>query len=120
MSKEVMDVGGLLDINMEKGIMILHHSRNITVGLIASKSSKLLRESLLKFSMDFETKFKFELNQSIKEMNAYSGACELIEKYFSNFPYRIFTNKKQPLLLSGKFTQIPKELDERIKTTFPD
>jgi hypothetical protein len=120
MSKEVMDVGGLLDINMEKGIMILHHSRNITVGLVASKSSKLLRESLLKFSMDFETKFKFELNQSIKDMNAYSGACELIQKYFSNFPYRIFTSKKQPLLLSGKFTQIPKELDEKIKTIFPD
>ncbi|MFO7795488.1 MAG: hypothetical protein ACQERB_05870 [Promethearchaeati archaeon] len=120
MSKEVMDIGGLLDINMEKGIMVLNHSKFITVGLVASKSSKLLRDSLTKFTREFEIKFESELKNSIRDMNAYKGAYELIDKYFSNFPYRIFKSRKQKLLLSGKFTQIPKELDERIKTVFPN
>ncbi|MBD3197592.1 MAG: hypothetical protein GF317_21235, partial [Candidatus Lokiarchaeota archaeon] len=47
MSNEIMDIGGLLDINLERGILILHHSKYITVGLVATKSSKLLRDSLM-------------------------------------------------------------------------
>jgi len=54
MSEEVMHIGGLLDINLEEGILILKESKNITVGLVASKSSKLLRGSLIKFTNDFE------------------------------------------------------------------
>jgi len=121
MSEEVLDIGGLLDINLEKGMMILHHSRDITVGLVASKSSKMLRESLLNFSKDFETKFQRELKKSIRDMDAYKAAYELIEKHFSNFPYRIFKNKTQPLLINaGKFSQIPKELDNKIREVFKD
>lgn len=120
MSKEIMDAGGLLDINMEEGMMILHHSKYITVGLVASKSSKMLRESLVNFSKEFESKFKRELFLEIRDMEAYASAYELIEKYFSNFPYRIFKSKKQPLMISGELSQIPKELDNKIRNIFPD
>ena len=47
-------------------------------------------------------------------------AYELIEKYFSNFPYKIIKNKKQPLLLSGKYLRIPPELDNKLKSVITD
>ncbi len=118
MSKEVMDIGGLLDINLEEGMLILRESELITVGLVASKSSKLLRDSVIKFTHDFEENFQRELKLSIKDMDQYEGAYELIEKYFSNFPYKIIKNKKHPLLLTGKFANIPLELDNKLKKIF--
>ncbi len=118
MSEEVMDIGGLLDINLEEGMLILRESELITVVLVASKSSKLLRDSVVKFTEDFEKKFERELKLSIKEMVQYEGAYELIEKYFSNFPYKIIKNKKHPLLLTGKFANIPLELDNKLKKIF--
>ena len=63
MSEEVMNIGGLLDINLREGILILHESQYISVGLVASKSSKLLRDALVNFSKDFETKFKRQLKK---------------------------------------------------------
>ena len=115
MSKEVMDIGGLLDINLEEGMLILRESELITVGLVASKSSKLLRDSVVKFTHDFEENFQRELKLSIKDMDQYEGAYELIEKYFSNFPYKIIKSRKHPLLLTGKYAKIPLELDNKLK-----
>ncbi len=120
MSQEVMDMGGLVDIHLEEGILMLQESEYITVGLVASKSSKLLQEALINFSKDFQIMFKRELKQSCKDMVKYEAAYELIEKYFSNFPYRIITSKKQKLLLSGKFVKIPLELDNQLKSVFKD
>jgi hypothetical protein len=120
MSKEVMHIGGLLDINLEEGILILKESKNITVGLVASKTSKLLRDSVIKFTDDFETKFERELKNSVRDMAQYDGAFELIEKYFSNFPYKIIKSKKQPLLLTGEYVKIPLELENKLRKIFPD
>jgi len=120
MSEEVMHIGGLLDINLEEGILILKESKNITVGLVASKSSKLLRDSLIKFTNDFETKFERELKNSVSDMSQYDAAFELIEKYFSNFPYKIIKNKKQHLLLTGEYVKIPLELENKLRIIFPD
>jgi len=115
MSEEVMNIGGLLDINLQEGLLILHESESITVGLITSHSSKLLRDSVINFTADFEKKFSKELKESCKDMDKYESAYELIEKYFSNFPFRIVPSKKHPLLLGGEFTKIPLELDNRLK-----
>ncbi len=120
MSEEVMNIGGLLDINLEEGILILRESKLITVGLVASKSSKLLSESVVKFTNDFEIKFEKELRKSVKNMSQYEDAFELIEKYFSNFPYKILKSKKQPLLLAGKYARIPLEIENKLKTIFTD
>lgn len=120
MSEEVMHIGGLLDINLEQGILIVNESKLITVGLVASKSSKLLRESVVKFTQEFEIKFQRELKSSVKEMSQYEGAYELIEKYFSNFPYHIIKSKKQPLMLTGKYLKIPLELENKLRKVFPD
>ena len=118
MSEEVMHIGGLLDINLEQGILILKESERITVGLVASKSSKLLRDSVVSFTADFEEKFDRELKKSIDDMSSYKSAYELIEKYFSNFPYKILKSKKQPLLLTGKFINIPRELENKLRNVF--
>ncbi|MBY8990045.1 MAG: hypothetical protein KGD58_04750 [Candidatus Lokiarchaeota archaeon] len=120
MSEEVMHIGGLLDINLEEGILILKESDKTTVGLVASKSSKLLRDSVVSFTTAFEKKFDRELKASVSDMSAYEPAYELIEKYFSNFPYKIIKNKKQPLLLSGKYLRIPPELDNKLRSVITD
>ena len=120
MSKDVMHIGGLLDINLEKGILILKESERITVGLVASKSSKLLRDSVVSFTTAFEEKFDRELKSSINDMLVYDSAHDLIEKFFSNFPYKIIKSKKQPLLLSGKYLKIPLELDNKLRKIITD
>jgi len=115
LSEEIMDVGGLLDINLKEGILIVRESEKITVGLVSSKSSKLLRQSLKNFTADFEIKFQKELKESMKDMKQYDNAYELIDKHFSNFPSRIIPSKKHPLLLSSKYAEIPLELDDKLK-----
>jgi len=120
MSQEVMNIGGLLSIDLTEGTLILKESEYITVGLVASKSSKLLMDSLIGFSKDFEAKFQRELNKSIMDKNEYVAAHELIEKYFSNFPSKLIKSRKQPLLLSGKYVKIPLELENKLRKIFPD
>ena len=120
MSEEIMNIGGLLDIQLKEGILILHESENITVGLITSKSSKLLRSSVANFTHDFEKKFEKNLKEGNKDMREYESAQELIEKYFSNFPSRIITNKRKPLLLTEKLLKLPLSLDTALKTIFKD
>ncbi len=120
MSEEVMDIGGLLDINLEEGILILKESERITVGLVASKASRLLRDSVVSFTTDFEEKFDRELKNSIDDISSYDSAYELIEKHFSNFPYKIIKSKKQLLLLTGKYVKIPLELENKLRKIFPD
>ena len=118
MSQEVMHMGGLLDINLQEGILIVHESKNTTVGLVSSKSSKLLRESLINFTLDFEKMFEKELKESNTDMKKYESAYELIEKYFSNFPYKIIKSKKQAILLAAKYTKIPLVLENNLKQIF--
>ena len=120
MSEEIMNIGGLLDIQLKDGILILHESENITVGLITSKSSKLLRSSVANFTLDFENKFEKTLKEGNKDMITYESAQELIEKHFSNFPSRIITNKRKPLLLTEKLLNLPLSLDTALKSIFKD
>ncbi len=120
MSEEIMNIGGLLDIQLKDGILILHGSENITVGLITSKSSKLLSSSVTNFTRDFENKFEKNLKEGNKDMVEYESAHELIEKHFSNFPSRIITNKRKPLLLTEKLLRLPLALDNALKTIFKD
>ncbi|MCK4687544.1 MAG: hypothetical protein KAT66_05395 [Candidatus Lokiarchaeota archaeon] len=118
MSEEVINKGGLLDINLEEGIFTLYESELISVGLVASKYSKLLRECVVQFTRDFEQKFERELKKQVKDIAQYEGAFELIEKYFSNFPYSIIKSKKQPLLLAGKFAKIALDIENKLNVIF--
>ncbi|MBY9021289.1 MAG: hypothetical protein KGD67_09535 [Candidatus Lokiarchaeota archaeon] len=118
MSEEIMNIGGLLDIQLKDGILILHESENVSVGLITSKSSKLLRSSVTNFTLDFENKFEKILKEGNKNMSAYENAHELIEKHFSNFPSRLISHKRKPLLLTEKLLNLPITLNTTLKTIF--
>ena len=120
MSEEVINLGGLLDIKLEKGILTVYESELISVGLIASKYSKLLRECVLQFTQDFEHKFERELEKGLKNITQYEGAFELIEKYFSNFPSHVISSRNQPLLLSSKYMKRVGEFDNNLREIFPD
>ena len=120
MSEEVINMGGLLDIKLEEGILTVYESELISVGLIASKYSKLLRECVLQFTQDFEHKFERELEKGLKNITQYEGAFELIEKYFSNFPSHVISSRNQPLLLSSKYMKRVGEFDNNLREIFPD
>ena len=120
MSEEIMNIGGLLDIQLKDGLLILHESENITVGLLASKSSKLLKSSMTNFTYDFESKFEKTLKEGNNNMREYESAQELIEQHFSNFPSRIITNKRKPLLLTERLLKLPLALDNALKAIFKD
>ncbi|MHA1192084.1 MAG: hypothetical protein ACTSP9_07280 [Promethearchaeota archaeon] len=120
MSEEVINMGGLMDIKLEKGILTLYESELISVGLVATKYSKLLRECVIQFTKDFEQKFELELKKSVKDIAQYEGAFELIEKYFSNFPSHVISSRKQPLLLVSKYMKRVGEFDNKLKKLFPD
>ncbi len=54
------------------------------------------------------------------DMEKYETAGELIEKYFSNFPFHVISSRKQPLLLSSKYMKQVGEFDNKLKELFPD
>ena len=120
MSEELVKMGGLLDVNLKDGILILHESEYITVGLAASKTSKLLRDSVTKFTFDFENKFQEQLKESCRDMKKYETAHELIEKHFSNFPSRLIPTKTHPLLLTERLLKLPVSVERNLKEIVPD
>ena len=120
MSEEVMQVGGLLDINLQEGILIVYNSKFVTVGLVSSKSSTLLRDCLRNFTHDFEEQFEYLLKTSSKDMKKYEPAYNLIDRHFSNFPYRIISDKHHPLLISVKNSKIPLQIDDKYHEIFKD
>ncbi|MFX1275304.1 MAG: hypothetical protein ACFFAT_09720 [Promethearchaeota archaeon] len=120
MSEEVMNIGGIVDINLNEGIVFINRSEYIIVGLVASKASKLLRDCVVNFSNDFENKFKRLLKKSCTDKEKYRSAYELINKYFSNVPYHLIKDKDQVLTLSCNFKKIPKQIENKLKTIFSD
>ncbi len=118
MSEEIIDRGELLNIHLRDGILILNESKYITVGLIASKSSRLLRTSVSNFTTDFEVLFKRLLKKSCIDMEEYKSSYRLIEKHFSNFPYKTIRSKKQPLLLNIEENDIPINIKKQLENVF--
>jgi hypothetical protein len=118
MSEEVMHVGGILDIQLNEGILIVYRSEYITVGLLASKASKLLRDCVNNFTNDFEFKFESHLKKLCIDMNVYSSANEFINKYFSIIPYYNIKNKNQLMTLSYKYHEVPEQIKNNFKNIF--
>ncbi len=102
MSEKIIDKGELLDIELNQGILIFNEGQYITVGLLTSKSSKLLRKLVSNFTNEFEEKFQRFLKISCTDTDKYKSAYCLIEKHFSNFPNRFIKDKEQSLLLISK------------------
>jgi hypothetical protein len=116
MSDEVVNLGGLLDIDLKEGILMIHESRYVSVGLVSSKSSKFLRNSLTHFIEDFEEMFEHNLKQGITDPKKYESAYLLIERYFANFPIRLIEDTKENVLLEAEYLEIPKQLEQKLDT----
>jgi hypothetical protein len=89
MTTEVLLRGGVKSVNLEQGVLILEKSRYIIVGLLASKTSKFLRDCLSDFTEQFEKQFAVELKQGPNELHHFDAASELIYKTFAHIPSRI-------------------------------
>ncbi|MBA7577526.1 hypothetical protein ES708_19379 [subsurface metagenome] len=120
MSEEVMKIGGLVNIDLTEGILILNESEYITVGLVASKSSRLLKDALIRFTEDFEATFQRNLKKSIRDKKEYATTYSLIEKYFSNFPSKLIKSRKEPLLLMSKYKELPLALEKELRDIIGD
>jgi hypothetical protein len=92
MTTEVLMRGGVNSVNLEQGVLILEKRNNITVGLLASKISKFLRDCISDFAEQFEIRFATELNQAPNELHHFNAATELIEETFAYIPSRIDEN----------------------------
>jgi hypothetical protein len=111
---------GVLEVRFREGVLILHESALIRVGLFVSKASKLLRELLQKFSDQFETKFQKPLSETKTDPAEYEAAHELIAQYFSIFPSRLIDEEKKPLFLSKKVYKIPLTLETKLREIVKD
>ncbi|MFX0074015.1 MAG: hypothetical protein ACFE96_01125 [Candidatus Hermodarchaeota archaeon] len=115
MSEEVVHLGGLLDIDLKEGILMIHESNYVSVGLVSSKSSKFLRNSLSHFIEDFEEMFEHNLKQGLTDPKVYEAAYMLIDKYFANFPIRLIEDENETILLEAKYLEIPKQLEQKLE-----
>jgi len=116
MSNEVVNLGGVLDIDLKEGILMIHESQYVSVGLASSKSSKFLRNSLTHFIEDFENMFEHNLKEGIVDPKRYESAYLLIDKYFANFPIRLIEDIKDTILLESKYLEVPKQLEQKLES----
>ncbi len=119
-SEEIMNIGGVLDIKLEEGILHLNDSKYITVGIVTSRSSKSLRESLIDFTDEFENKYERLLKKTCIDMNEYKSAYVLIKKHFPNSSSRFIKSKKSPIYLPNKLRKPLNIIDNKIKNIIQD
>ncbi len=116
MSDMLIKFGGILDIRFPNGIVIVNETKSITAVLIASRASKLLRDSVSAFSDDFETEFAQLLSASDADPKHYSNAGQILQKYFNNFPSFMIRDEKKQRFFVPRF--IPPDVDARLKQIF--
>ena len=78
--------GELEEVKLSEGILIFVKTNYITVGLITSKSSKHLRDSLEKFAKDFEQRFTDLLVKDVFDLTEFESANQLLDFYFGYIP----------------------------------
>ena len=93
LSLKLLEKGELKDFQLEKAVLIFQKSKNITVGLLSTNSSKFLRDCLEGFTEEFENEFKDIFNNtpidSPIDTSKFNSAYILIESYFSYVPSRL-------------------------------
>jgi len=111
---------GVKEVRFKEGVLILHETALIRVGLFVSKASKLLQDLLQKFCGQFEAQFQKPLTEANTDSAEYEAAHELIIKYFSIFPSRLIDEGKKPLFLSKKVYKIPATLETKLREIVKD
>ncbi len=85
-SNDLLKHGSIREVRLDTGVLILHKEKTIFVGLLASKSSKFLEESLKNFAEAFvRDLYPAETSRSA-DRDYYAPASNLIKRFFSNIP----------------------------------
>lgn len=88
-SLNILNMGEIKDINLERAVLITQKSLNVYVGLLTSNGSRMLRDCLKNFTSLFEEQFKEQLTRSVKDYGSFSKANELIQEVFAYVPSRL-------------------------------
>ena len=85
--RDSIQSGEIREVKMENAALIIQKSDNFNIAhvIIATHTSKALREGLLSFSKKFDEKFSEYIDQS-HEVSRFSTATELVTHYFSFLP----------------------------------
>ncbi len=89
LSIKIMGTGEVLDLKLERGVLLIQETENVVFGLLSTNSSKFLRESLRNFSLKFEETFEEQLSNKIHDATVFRKTEQLVKKYFANIPSRI-------------------------------
>ena len=87
-SLEVLKKGEIKEIVLAHGTLLFYLDKNITIGLLVSKTSKYLKKCLEQFSVAFEKKYKKELTLAVEfvEASRFDQASDLVNFYFPHIP----------------------------------
>ncbi len=86
--KEILDKGGINEIQLDQAMLIIHHDRSFPIAsvLITTNSSKSLRQGLKQFNEQFIAEFGKLLLERPNEISQFSGAIEIVNKVFEFIP----------------------------------
>ena len=87
MAFEVLKSGEMEEIRMKSGILIFFKGDFVTAGIISTKSTHYLRESLQKFVINFENKFEGELKAEVENLTIFKEAQLMIDEIFYIIPF---------------------------------
>ena len=89
MSLNIIGLGDIMDLKVEKGVLISYRTEHIMVGLVSSHSSKFLRRGIKNFAIEFDNIFHDEFSSNLLDESKFLEAEKLIEAHFTYLPSRL-------------------------------
>ena len=86
-SEDFIHLGELSEIHMQEGILIMDTTENVAVVFMVSQSSRYLRESIKKFTQDFEKEYGIIVKENCESVDLFNDAELLVKKHFSYVPH---------------------------------
>ncbi len=117
--KNFSDIVFPIDIPLKDGLLILHESKYILIGLVVSNSSKFLRDLVKRFAKEFESQFTSPLQAGETDPVKFDGVEAIFTRYFSIFPSRIIRDEKQQMFIAKKFLELPPEVESKMLEVMP-
>ena len=85
---ELLDMGNVKEIHLDKAILLVQHDKDYPIAsvIIATKSSKSLRQSLKTFHDQFITQFSAHFD-AFHNINKFKEAQKIVDRVFGHIPY---------------------------------
>ena len=84
---DILKKGEVQEIQMDRAVLLIHHDKTHSIAsiLIASKSSKSLKDALKKFNANFITVFRSNLDDE-RKVGSFKESQEIVDKIFDFVP----------------------------------